>query len=78
MSVIASDGNPYPALCPWLHVVTLIHLNKSRITIEHEGVSESFEVDDFERNFACAFNRALRIKHAMVTAEKVAKALHDG
>lgn len=78
MSVIASDGNPYPALCPWFHVVTLVRLNKSRITVEHEGVSESFEVDDLARNFACVFNRALKIKHAMVTAAKVAEALSNG
>lgn len=82
MSVIANDGAPlvaYPALCPWFSVMTVDFGHRSRITIEHEGVRDFFDVDPREltTQFACVFNRALKIKHAMVTAAKVAKALDD-
>ncbi len=79
MSVIASDGNPYPALCPWFSAMTVDFGHRSRITIEHNNMRDFFDVDTHEltTQFACVFNRALKIKHAMVTAEKVADALAD-
>lgn len=78
MSTTASDPPgfyPYPSLCPWMHVVTLQASSMSRITVTHNGASQSFNVSNLAYNFASVFTEALKIKQAMVTAEKVANAL---
>lgn len=80
MSTTASNPlllAPYPALCPWFTAISVQFAYASRIQIEHGGAKESFDVSarELETQFASVFSRALRIKHAMVTAEKVANAL---
>ena len=80
MSTTASDPllfAPYPTLCPWFTVISVRFAYASRIQIEHSGAKESFDVSahELETQFASVFTRALKIKHAMITAEKVANAL---
>ena len=62
---------PYSALCPWLTITTVVHLSRSRLTVEHEGATQSFEVTDLAANFATAFAQAHKIKREMVLAQQV-------
>jgi hypothetical protein len=77
MSATASDLM-FGALCPWLHITTMVHMGCSRITVVHgdkNEYSQSFEVDDLHANFASAFQHALKIKRELIEVDKFHKAL---
>ena len=78
MSATASE-TPFPALCPWFSATSTDFGRMTRITVEHGGAARHFDVSHQEltQQFASVFNRALTVKHELIVAADVFKALNE-